>query len=281
MNINSFLNKDFQHGFSQSTTTSSVSGNSPFSDLLEFAELNGVYLGSFGTDTFSVNYQLMPESTEDNPILLASGTHSNGTTFQQTLYLNDIDPSCASLVEMGGLNFYLGENFDSLPKNGVNLNEPFMKQDFASLYESELSTYKKSGQMALSSKYEDIFDKIKEFTGWDGSPSDNRQVKGYAMGMATGQDSEKQAASAALAEIISGYDREMVKELEYKEEEEESWNRMITFLDHHMEMTKESMELQIEEAMDDKLILRWEAEQISRNLLLKQGDVIFSSLGFL
>ena len=43
------------------------------------------------------------DSTDENPVVLAKGVDENGKEFEQRIYINDVDPSNATVVEMRAL----------------------------------------------------------------------------------------------------------------------------------------------------------------------------------
>ena len=46
------------------------------------------------------------DSTDENPVVLAKGVDENGKEFEQRIYINDVDPSTATVVEMRALEAY-------------------------------------------------------------------------------------------------------------------------------------------------------------------------------
>ena len=71
-----------------------------------------LYSGGNGSGlSFYIKYA--EESTRDNPTVIAKGVDENGKEFEQTIHINDINPRCATVVEMHALESYLG-----VDKNG-------------------------------------------------------------------------------------------------------------------------------------------------------------------
>ena len=66
-----------------------------------------LYSGGNGTG-LSYYIKYAPNSTEDDPIVVAKGVDENGREFEQTIHINRINPCCATVVEMHALEAYLG-----------------------------------------------------------------------------------------------------------------------------------------------------------------------------
>lgn len=71
-----------------------------------------LYSGGNGTG-LSYYIKYAPDSTEEDPTVIAKGVDENGNAFEQTIHINKIDPHCATLVEMRALEAYL-----NVDKNG-------------------------------------------------------------------------------------------------------------------------------------------------------------------
>ncbi|MCM1087809.1 MAG: hypothetical protein NC419_06605 [Muribaculaceae bacterium] len=66
-----------------------------------------LYSGGNGSGlSFYIKYA--EESTEENPVVVAKGVDENGKEFEQTIAIREINPRCATLVEMHALEAYLG-----------------------------------------------------------------------------------------------------------------------------------------------------------------------------
>lgn len=71
-----------------------------------------LYSGGNGTG-LSYYLKYSPDSTEEDPSVIAKGIDENGNAFEQTIHINKINPNCATLVEMRALEVHLG-----VDKNG-------------------------------------------------------------------------------------------------------------------------------------------------------------------
>ena len=94
-----------------------------------FTTDNMLWTGGNGTG-LSYCLKYADDSTDENPVVLAKGVDENGKEFEQRIYINDVNPSNATVVEMraleahykvekqGGftslLNNYFGCNFKQL-----------------------------------------------------------------------------------------------------------------------------------------------------------------------
>lgn len=67
---------------------------------------NTVYSGG-QSNGLSYRIDYAENSTEENPIMIATGVDENGNRFQQELVINNIDPRNATIVEFRALEAYL------------------------------------------------------------------------------------------------------------------------------------------------------------------------------
>ena len=100
-----------------------------------------LYSGGNGTGlSFYIKYA--PNSTDEDPTVVAKGVDENGTEFEQTIHINDINPQHASVVEMHALEAYL-----DVDKNGGLSSLPMEtgmmglhdRADFMGLFEKQIS----------------------------------------------------------------------------------------------------------------------------------------------
>ena len=81
----------------------------------------------------------------------------NGMEFEQTINVNDVNPQCATIVEMRALEAVSSapkmNGFSSLPigLTNVGLNE---RQDFILGFKNEIADMQTLGQYALAREYE-------------------------------------------------------------------------------------------------------------------------------
>ena len=67
-----------------------------------FTTDNMLWTGGNGTG-LSYCLKYADDSTDENPVVLAKGVDENGKEFEQGIYINDVDPSNATVVEMRAL----------------------------------------------------------------------------------------------------------------------------------------------------------------------------------
>ena len=89
-----------------------------------FTTDNMLWTGGNGTGlSYCLKYE--DDSTDENPVVLAKGVDENGKEFEQRIYINDVDPSNATVVEMRALEaHYKVEKqggFTSLPLEAGNM----------------------------------------------------------------------------------------------------------------------------------------------------------------
>ena len=86
---------------------------------------------------FLIALNMRDDSTDENPVVLAKGVDENGKEFEQRIYINDVNPSNATVVEMRALEaHYKVEKqggFTSLPLEAGNmgLND---RRDFIAMF---------------------------------------------------------------------------------------------------------------------------------------------------
>ncbi len=64
-----------------------------------FTTDNMLWTGGNGTG-LSYCLKYADDSTDENPVVLAKGVDENGKEFEQRIYINDVDPSNATVVEI-------------------------------------------------------------------------------------------------------------------------------------------------------------------------------------
>ena len=105
-----------------------------------FTTDNMLWTGGNGTG-LSYCLKYADDSTDENPVVLAKGVDENGKEFEQRIYINDVDPSNATVVEMRALEaHYKVEKqggFTSLPLEAGNmgLND---RRDFISMFKKSI-----------------------------------------------------------------------------------------------------------------------------------------------
>lgn len=117
-----------------------------------FTTDNMLWTGGNGTG-LSYCLKYADDSTDENPVVLAKGVDENGKEFKQRIYINDVDPSNVTVVEMRALEaHYKVEKqggFTSLPLEAGNmgLND---RRDFISMFKECIEDLNKLGRFDLS-----------------------------------------------------------------------------------------------------------------------------------
>ncbi len=126
------------------------------SHTVYFKDKDTLYSGGNGTG-LSYTLKYAEDSTAENPVITARGVDENGKEFEQRIYVKDINPANATIVEMRALQAYSGEDtslsLTSLPpeSGSMKLND---KADFFSMFEKAISDMKKLGRNDLSSLFQ-------------------------------------------------------------------------------------------------------------------------------
>ncbi len=110
-----------------------------------------IYSGGNGTGlSFYLKYA--PESTKDNPVVIAKGIDENGKEFEQKIVIKDIKSSNATYVEMHALEAHYsvdkGDGISSLPLGcgDMGLND---RRNFIAMFKKEIQDMRKLSQHAL------------------------------------------------------------------------------------------------------------------------------------
>ena len=117
-----------------------------------FTTDNLLWTGGNGTG-LSYCLKYADDSTDENPVVLAKGVDENGKEFEQRIYINDVDPSSATVVEMRALEAHYKVQkqggFTSLPLEAGNmgLND---RRDFISMFKECIEDLNKLGRFDLS-----------------------------------------------------------------------------------------------------------------------------------
>jgi len=117
-----------------------------------FTTDNMLWTGGNGTG-LSYCLKYADDSTDENPVVLAKGVDENGKEFEQRIYINDVNPSNATVVEMRALEaHYKVEKqggFTSLPLEAGNmgLND---RRDFIAMFKKSIEDLNKLGRFDLS-----------------------------------------------------------------------------------------------------------------------------------
>ena len=142
-------------GKRQNNSKTSAVGNEEFSQTSVKVYLKTddmLFSGGNGTG-LSYCLKYADDSTDENPVVLAKGVDENGKEFEQRIYINDVNPSSATVVEMRALEaHYKVEKqggFTSLPLEAGNmgLND---RRDFIAMFKKSIEDLNKLGRFDLS-----------------------------------------------------------------------------------------------------------------------------------
>lgn len=116
-----------------------------------------LYSGGNGSGlSFYLKYA--PDSTEDDPAVVAKGVDENGNEFEQTIHINDINPRNATMVEMRALEAYLGVDknggLSSLPMDPSAGNMGlYDRANFMSMFDRQIRDMNTLGERKLAAYY--------------------------------------------------------------------------------------------------------------------------------
>lgn len=184
MGINGISTNYFQEKYSGNRTTKAA-GEQSFSNRLNTKAVDSgkkgitvymktddmLYSGGNGTGlSFYLKYA--EYSTDEDPTVIAKGVDENGNEFEQTIHINDINPKCATLVEMRALESYLGVQkrggLTSLPNPGVGgtgqmgLHD---RSDFISMFKRQISDMITLRQNEAAAYYQYSLQRYLDFMG--------------------------------------------------------------------------------------------------------------------
>lgn len=140
----------------QSNDTKNCMGNKDFKTIrgpkIYLKTEDMLYSGCNGTGlSFYIKYA--DESTDEEPVVIAKGVDENGNDFEQRIFINKINPSCATVVEMRALEGHhkvkKQGGLTSLPLSSgeLGLND---RANFISMFEQCIGDMKKLGRYDLS-----------------------------------------------------------------------------------------------------------------------------------
>lgn len=121
-----------------------------------YMEDDMIYSGGNGTGlSFYIKYA--KESTENDPIVIAKGVDENGDEFEQTIHINEINPKCASIVEMRALEAHMGISklggLTSLPLEAGNMGL-HDRRDFMNMLQKQIHDMKLLSQKKTALYYQ-------------------------------------------------------------------------------------------------------------------------------
>lgn len=124
-----------------------------------------LYSGGNGTG-LSYYIKYAPDSTEEDPTVIAKGVDENGNAFEQTIHINKINPNCATLVEMRALEAYLDVDknggLSSLPPDTgeMGLHD---RRNFMNMFRKQIRDMKILKERQLTSYYQYSMQMYAEF----------------------------------------------------------------------------------------------------------------------
>lgn len=121
-----------------------------------FTDEDMIWTGGNGTG-LSYYLKYAEDSTEDDPKIIAKGVDENGDEFEKTIHINEINPKCATVVEMRALEAHTGVKklggFTSLPleTGAMGLND---RMDFIDMFQKQISDMKLLSQKKTAAYYQ-------------------------------------------------------------------------------------------------------------------------------
>lgn len=115
-----------------------------------------LYSGGNGTG-LSYYIKYAPDSTEEDPTVIAKGVDENGNAFERTIHINQINPSSATLVEMRALEAHLGVDknggLSSLPPDTGNMGL-YDRKNFMDMFHKQIRDMQILKERQLVSYYQ-------------------------------------------------------------------------------------------------------------------------------
>lgn len=109
------------------------------------------------------------ESTTDNPVINAKGVDEKGNEFEQTIFVNSIDPSNATYVEMRALEAHNHIPHGIMSMTSLPLESGQMtlhdRANFFDMYDKGIQNYNKIGRFDLATVYENFYQSYLEIAG--------------------------------------------------------------------------------------------------------------------
>ena len=112
---------------------------------------------------FSYSLKYAPESTEDDPIMIAYGVDENQQEYQKTIHIKDIDPCHATYIEFlaFGTHYKIAQTSDRpflfIPTETMTLNST---HNFLSICEDTRKEQQMLGNFQCASSYEKMLNAI-------------------------------------------------------------------------------------------------------------------------
>lgn len=168
-----------------------------------------LYSGGNGSGlSFYLKYA--EDSTGENPAVIAKGVDENGKEFEQTIYINDINPRSATVVEMHALEAYLGVDknggLSSLPHDPCQGSMGlYDRADFIDMFQRSVRDMNTLGERKLADYYRysmQMYWDFMEEKGKDGLASTSKDSP-FAHWQMHARQGEKKPAGAQEAKSDS------------------------------------------------------------------------------
>lgn len=121
-----------------------------------FSEEGMLWTGGNGTG-LSYYLKYAEDSTADNPKIIAKGVDENGAEFEKTIYINDVNPGSATVVEMRALEAHMGVEklggFSSLPMEAGDMGLDD-RRDFMDMFQKQIDDMKLLFQKKTAAYYQ-------------------------------------------------------------------------------------------------------------------------------
>lgn len=98
-------------------------------------------------------------------------------------------------------------------------------------------------------------DDLSKYHSYESASSSNTQE----------ETSFKEDLVSQLEQMLSGYDRAALEEIQAREKEDSDWNALLDAVDRHIEILEEGMEVKSQEILEENL----ENERFKREFLFK------------
>lgn len=143
-------------GLPEKSSKKQQTGNVPKTYTVYMMDEDTLYSGGNGTG-LSFYIKWAEDSTEEDPVMVVKGVDEKGEEFEQKIYINDINPSNATLVEMRALEAYTGVEknggLSSLPMGTGDMGL-YDRRNFMQMFRKEISDMTLLKQRAAAAYYE-------------------------------------------------------------------------------------------------------------------------------
>lgn len=124
-----------------------------------------LYSGGNGTG-LSYYLKYAPDSTDEDPSVIAKGIDENGNAFEQTIHINKINPRHATIVEMRALEAHLGvdkqDRLTSLPPESGAMGL-YERTDFIQMFKRQIRDMNTLKERQLAAYYQYSMNMYQDF----------------------------------------------------------------------------------------------------------------------